>query len=221
MKRGANGDIFLKLIERVRRTIPGVAIRTSMIVGFPGETQADFEELCDFVKAARFDRLGVFSFSDEETSASFHLDGKVDRKTIYNRKRRLMSIQRKISRKANEALVGREMPILVEGPSPETELLWQGRFATQAPEIDGVCYINDFGPGTPRTGEMRTIRIEEALDYDLIGGLVDSPEREPRVADSVVHSAPNPFPILNANPGAHASIPRSHPAFRISSSPHA
>ena len=100
MKRGANADIFLKLIERIRATIPGVAIRTSMIVGFPGETQADFEALCDFVKTARFDRLGVFSYSDEETSQSHTLDSKVDNSTIYNRKRTLMALQRRISRPA-------------------------------------------------------------------------------------------------------------------------
>jgi ribosomal protein S12 methylthiotransferase len=97
MKRGANGEIFLRLLERIRATIPGVAIRTSMIVGFPGETDRDFEELCQFIQAAQFDRLGVFSYSDEETSGSFHLDGKVDRRTIYRRKRRLMSLQRRIS----------------------------------------------------------------------------------------------------------------------------
>src|SRR5206468_3217564 len=85
MKRGASGEIFLKLIERIRRTIPGVAIRTSMIVGFPGETEADFQELTAFVKAAKFDRLGVFSYSDEETSGSFSLDAKIDKRTIYNR----------------------------------------------------------------------------------------------------------------------------------------
>src|SRR5579871_601384 len=90
MKRGASGDLFLKLIERIRRTIPGIAIRTSMIVGFPGETDADFDELCQFVQAARFDRLGVFSYSDEDSSGSYHLDAKVDARTIYNRKRRLM-----------------------------------------------------------------------------------------------------------------------------------
>jgi ribosomal protein S12 methylthiotransferase len=94
MKRGASGDIFLKLIERIRRTIPGVAIRTSFIVGFPGETAEDFEELCQFVQAARFDNLGVFTYSDEDTSASYALDGKVDGRTIQNRKRRLMAIQR-------------------------------------------------------------------------------------------------------------------------------
>ena len=97
MKRGAHADIFLKLIERIRATIPQVAIRTSMIVGFPGETEAEFAELCRFVEAAQFDRLGVFSYSDEETSASYHLATKVDPKTIYHRKRKLMALQRRIS----------------------------------------------------------------------------------------------------------------------------
>src|SRR6185312_8794157 len=106
MKRGASGDLFLKLIERIRRTIPGVAIRTSMIVGFPGETAEDFETLTQFVQAARFDRLGVFSYSDEDTSESYHLDRKVDGRTIYNRRRRLMAIQRKVSSARNRALVG-------------------------------------------------------------------------------------------------------------------
>src|SRR6202166_375510 len=96
MKRGASGELFLKLLERVRRTIPGVAIRTSFIVGFPGETAQDFEELCQFVQAARFDNMGVFAYSDEDTSKSFALYGKVDGRTIQNRKRRLMAIQRQI-----------------------------------------------------------------------------------------------------------------------------
>src|SRR5262249_39691463 len=147
MKRGAHGDIFLKLLERIRRTIPGVAIRTSMIVGFPGESAADFNELCQFVQAAQFDRLGVFSYSDEDTSSSFHLDSKVDPRTIYNRKRLLMAIQRKISHARNRALVGRELPVLVEGPTPDSDLVWQARLSTQAPEIDGVCYITDPGEG--------------------------------------------------------------------------
>jgi ribosomal protein S12 methylthiotransferase len=174
MKRGANGDIFLKLIERIRATIPGVAIRTSMIVGFPGETQADFDTLCEFVKAARFDRLGVFTYSDEETSSSFQLDDKVDARTTYNRKRRLMAIQRRISLAANRKMIGREFPVLVEGPSKETDLLWEARLPTQAPEIDGVCYINDFGDSAPRPGQMRQLRITEAHDYDLVGELVDT-----------------------------------------------
>jgi len=180
MKRGANGDIFLKLIERIRRTIPGVAIRTSMIAGFPGETEKDFEELCAFVKAAQFDRLGMFSYSDEDTSASFALDGKVGAKEIYNRKRRLMAIQRKISRARNRELVGREFPVLVEGPSADSELVWQARLATQAPSIDGVCYISDPGEHPLEAGQIRRMRVTEAHDYDLTGELLDAPAPSPR-----------------------------------------
>jgi ribosomal protein S12 methylthiotransferase len=181
MKRGSHGEFFLTLLERIRSTIPGVAIRTSMIVGFPGETEADFEILCDFVKAARFDRLGVFAYSDEETSASFHLDAKVDARTIHNRKRKLMALQRRVSRARNRAMIGQDVDVLVEGPSEETDLLWQARMSTQAPEIDGVCYINDFGNAPPPTGEIRRMRITEAHDYDLVGAL-----------------APEMFPILAA-----------------------
>ncbi len=190
MKRGSNGDQFLKLLERVRKTIPGVAIRSSFIVGFPGETQADYDELCQFVEAARFDRLGVFTYSDEDTSKSYELDGKVDGRIIHQRKRRLMSIQRKISKAANKKLVGQEFPVLLEGPSEESDLLWRGRLGTQAPEIDGFCYINDDGGQPMRVGEMRRIQITEAHDYDLIGGLVDAPE-------VAFHQQPAPlFPIL-------------------------
>jgi ribosomal protein S12 methylthiotransferase len=189
MKRGSHGDYFLKLLERIRATIPGVAIRTSMIVGFPGETDADFETLCEFVKAAKFDRLGVFSYSDEDTSASYQLDGKVDARTTYNRKRRLMSIQRGVSRARNRALVGREVDVLLEGPSEDTDLLWQARMSTQAPEIDGVCYVNDLGPEGAEPGQIRRMRITEAHDYDLVGELVDAPER-------IAAPAADPFPIL-------------------------
>jgi ribosomal protein S12 methylthiotransferase len=184
MKRGASGEIFLKLIERVRRTIPGVAIRTSFIVGFPGETAEDFETLCRFVEAARFDNLGVFTYSDEDTSASFALDGKVDGRTIQNRKRRLMAIQRKIARARNRALVGSEVPVLVEGLSQETDLLWEARMSTQAPGIDGVSLINDFEGGEPRPGELRTLRITEAHDYDVVGTLLEPTEAAPHYAPS-------------------------------------
>jgi ribosomal protein S12 methylthiotransferase len=184
MKRGGSGEIFLKLIERIRRTIPGVAIRTSFIVGFPGETAADFEELCQFVTAARFDNLGVFAYSDEDTSASYALDGKVDGRTIQNRRRRLMAIQRKIARARNRALVGSEVPVLVSGLSGETDLLWESRMATQAPEIDGVTLINDFEGSEPRPGEIRRLRITEAHDYDVVGTLLAPTEPAPPPAAS-------------------------------------
>jgi ribosomal protein S12 methylthiotransferase len=189
MKRGAHGDIFLKLIERIRNTIPGVALRTSMIVGFPGETEADFENLCQFVQSAQMDRLGVFAYSDEDTSASYRLDGKVDARTIYNRRRKLMAIQRRISRARNRSLIGQVFDVLVEGPSSETDLLWEARLSTQAPGIDGVCYVNDFGEVAPRAGEIRRMRVTEAHDYDLVGGLVDEPDRTSRTL--------SPFPILS------------------------
>ncbi len=197
MRRGANGDIFLKLLERIRRTIPGVAIRTSFIVGFPGETAADFEELCQFVKAAQFDRMGVFSYSDEDTSKSFELDGKVSARAIYNRKRTLMSVQRRISAMRNHRLIGAEVPILVEGVSEETDLLWQGRMASQAPEIDGVTLINDFEGDEPRAGQIRTLRVTEAHDYDLVGTLLPSEAnelaREPMPLANLIHIQPASF----------------------------
>jgi len=180
MKRGASGDIFLKLIERIRRTIPGVAIRTSFIVGFPGETVEDFEELCRFVEAAKFDNLGVFTYSDEDTSGSFHLDGKVDGRTIQNRKRRLMAIQRRIARARNKSLIGKEFPVLVEGVSKETDLLWEGRLPGQAPEIDGVTLINDVEGAEPKQGEIRRLLVTEAHDYDVVGTLLPPTETAPR-----------------------------------------
>jgi ribosomal protein S12 methylthiotransferase len=176
MKRGSSGDHFLRLIEKIRRRVPGIALRTSMIVGFPGETDADFDELCRFAETARFDNLGVFSYSDEETSASFRLDGKIPRQTAYRRRRRLMSIQRKIARAANRAKIGLETRVLVEGPSSETDLLWEGRTPGQAPEIDGVCLVNDVEGGALRRGQIRRFRVTAAGDYDLIGTILEEDE---------------------------------------------
>jgi ribosomal protein S12 methylthiotransferase len=166
-----------------------------MIVGFPGETAKDFEELCNFVEAARFDRLGVFSYSDEDTSASYHLEQKVDGRTIYNRKRRLMGLQRKIAHARNRNLVGSETQVLVEGRSKETDLLWEGRMPTQAPEIDGVTLINDFEGDEPKSGEIRKLRITVAHDYDLVGTLLGgtAQESEPVIVP-LIQIAPTPNP---------------------------
>jgi ribosomal protein S12 methylthiotransferase len=207
MKRGGSGDVFLKLIERIRRTIPGVAIRTSFITGFPGETAEDFEELCRFVEAARFDNLGVFAYSDEDTSASCALDGKVGGLVMHNRKRRLMAIQRKIARARNRALVGAVVPVLVEGPSPETDLLWTARLSTQAPEIDGAVLINDFESAEPRPGEIRRLRVTEAHDYDVVGTLLPATEPAPpstalvTIAPLVPDPRPRPAEAAGTPPG--------------------
>jgi ribosomal protein S12 methylthiotransferase len=173
MKRGANAEIFLKTIAKARATVPGIALRTSFIVGFPGETEADFETLCDFVREAKFDWLGVFGYSDEDGSGSFGLEGKVAARTIERRKRELMKIQQRISKKAKAEWVGREIEVLVEGESEETPLLWEGRSPLHAPEIDGTVYINDFGPHEELTaGRFYRCEITEAHDYDVVARVI-------------------------------------------------
>src|SRR6201994_5021303 len=169
MKRGAGAEIFLKSIEKMRRTIPNLTLRTSFIVGFPGETEEDFAELCSFVQAAQLDWLGVFSYSDEEGSAAYALSDKVQPREIERRRKKLMQIQKQISKKNKRKYIGQQMDVLALGPSEETELLWEGRSAMHAPEIDGKLFINDFGdheeliPGT-----FYRCEITEAHDYDLV-----------------------------------------------------
>jgi ribosomal protein S12 methylthiotransferase len=173
MKRGAGAEIFLKSIEKMRREIPNVTVRTSFIVGFPGETLEDFEILCDFVRQAQFDWLGVFGYSDEEGSPSHSLAEKVPAREIERRRKKLMSIQKQISRKKKRELVGRQFDLLLEGLSAETDLLWQGRTAMHAPEIDGTVYINDIGDREDvHEGAFYRCEITEAHDYDLVARIL-------------------------------------------------
>jgi len=173
MKRGAGAEIFLRSIEKMRREIPNLTLRTSFIVGFPGETEQDFEQLCQFVREAQFDWLGVFSYSDEEGAKAFHLGEKVPPKEIERRRKKLMSIQKQISRKKKRALIGKQFDVLLEGPSDETDLLWQGRTAMHAPEIDGIVYVNDFGDHEDvREGEFYRCEITEAHEYDVVARLL-------------------------------------------------
>lgn len=171
MKRGASGDIFLKSIAKMRETIPGLTLRTSFIVGFPGETEEDFEELCEFVKESQFDWLGVFGYSDEDGCSAHGMDAnlKVPAREIERRRKKLMKIQQGISKKNKSKLVGREFDLIVTGISDETELLWEGRTEMHAPEIDGKVYISDIGEREGLVvGEMVRCEITEAHDYDLI-----------------------------------------------------
>jgi ribosomal protein S12 methylthiotransferase len=172
MKRGGGADLYLRAIEKMRRTIPGLTLRTSFIVGFPGETKSDFHELCAFLRAAEFDWMGVFAYSDEEGSAAHTQPGKLPAREVESRRRQLMAIQQRISRRRKRALVGGESVAVLEGRSPETELLWEGRTEMHAPEIDGKLYINDFGPHSPRPGEFYACRITGAYDYDLVAQLI-------------------------------------------------
>ena len=173
MKRGAGAEIFLRSIGKMRREIPELTLRTSFIVGFPGETEQDFEQLCQFVRDAQFDWLGVFGYSDEEGAKAFELGDKVPAREIERRRKKLMSIQKQISRRKKRALIGRQFDVLLEGPSEETDLLWQGRTAMHAPEIDGIVYVNDFGDHeNVREGEFYRCEITEAHEYDVVARLV-------------------------------------------------
>ncbi len=175
MKRGGNRASLEKLIGRVRARVPGIAVRTTFITGFPGESEEDFEELLAFVKNVEFDRVGVFTYSDEEGTPAYDLPGKVDPKIAKRRRDRLMKEQSKISRRRNKARVGETVPVIFEGESNESQLLWQGRMETQAPDIDGCVLINDAPEGfSGRPGEFVNVRIVEAQDYDLIGQIVAS-----------------------------------------------
>jgi ribosomal protein S12 methylthiotransferase len=176
MKRGGTPEVFLRLIEKARATVPGIVLRTSFIVGFPGETDEDFAQLCDFVSAAKIDWLGVFSYSDEEGAAAFGLDAelKVPKRTIEARRRKLMKLQQRISGRAKAEWVGREVDVLVEGESDETELLWQGRTALHAPEIDGKVLINDFGPHEELVvGTFYRAEITESHEYDVVARILE------------------------------------------------
>jgi ribosomal protein S12 methylthiotransferase len=173
MKRGGNRASLERLIERVRRKVPGIAVRTTFIAGFPGETEEDFEELQAFVRNVEFDRVGVFTYSDEEGTAAFNLPGKVEAKVARDRRAKLMRTQSRISLKKNRARVGSVMRVLFEGASEETDLLWQGRTETQAPEIDGCVLINDAPEGfAPEPGQFVNVEITEAQQYDLVGRIV-------------------------------------------------
>jgi len=176
MKRGAGADIFLKTLEKVRSAVPGIALRTSFIVGFPGESSADYEVLEQFISDAKFDWLGVFNYSDEEGSKAFALDAKLPKRTIESRKRKLMKLQQKISKRAKQQWVGRELVILAEGESEETSMLWEGRTQFHAPEIDGKVYINDFGDlQALEAGKFYRAQITEAHDYDVVARVVAGP----------------------------------------------
>jgi ribosomal protein S12 methylthiotransferase len=173
MKRGGNRASLERLIERVRQRVPKIAVRTTFITGFPGETEEDFQELLAFVKNVEFDRVGVFTYSDEEGTPAFDLPNKINSKIAKRRRDQLMSAQSKISRGKNKARVGETVRVMFEGESSESDLLWQGRLETQAPDIDGSVLINDAPDGSiPRPGELVNVLITKAQEYDLVGRIV-------------------------------------------------
>jgi ribosomal protein S12 methylthiotransferase len=199
MKRGSNRDAFLKMLEKVRKAIPGVSIRTSFIAGSPGETEKDFQELCDFVRAAEFDWMGVFAYSDEDTAKSFYCENKVDAETIERRRNMLMLIQQKISARKLRRRVGLRFQVMLEGPSKDTGLVWEARLEGMAPEIDGKVYLTEFegvndGADLPPAGTLATVEVTEAKDYDLIGRVVGF--LPPPISNPLAPPAKSLLPIL-------------------------
>ncbi|MBI5137612.1 MAG: 30S ribosomal protein S12 methylthiotransferase RimO [Nitrospirae bacterium] len=171
MNRRGTTEALVELVDRIRQKIPGVALRSSFIVGFPGETEAEFDLLYDFVDRVGFDSLGVFTYSHEEGTAAYQLDDDVPEDVKEARKAALMELQAEVCAERNGERVGRTVEVLVDGLSAETDLLLEGRMATQAPEIDGVVYINDTGDRELHPGEIVRVTITEAHTYDLVGHL--------------------------------------------------
>jgi len=172
MRRGGDAVSFQTMIDRMRERVPDIALRTTFIVGFPGEGEEDFRELCEFVRRVEFDNLGAFTYSAEPGSASEPLGDPVPSSEKERRRDFLLSLQRPISRKKNRKLQGRTVEALIEGSSDETEHLLEGRLRSQAPEIDGRLLINDTGGRPVRSGEIVRVEISETFDYDLVGRIV-------------------------------------------------
>src|SRR5881394_725061 len=219
MKRGSNGDAFLKLLERIRTTIPGVSLRTSFIVGFPGETENDFEELCDFVKAAKLDWMGVFEYSDVDNAGSYALDEKVDAETINDRRNRLMAIQKKISREnlrgkylraKPRASKDRTFTALIEGPSKDNPLVWEARLEGMAPEIDGKLYLTDIelpGGEVAEAGDVARVEITKTGAYDLIGRVTEILPRPAGAGAAPMPPVPSAEKLHRIATGAPLRVP--------------
>lgn len=171
MKRGGSKDRLNNIIQSLRSNIEGLVLRTTVMVGFPGETADDFKELCDFVMENQFDRMGVFQYSNEENTKAFDFDNQVDPEVKEERFHKLMAIQREISSEKMQSLIGTEQEAVVEGRSDEHELLIKGRIWSQAPDIDGQTFIASAEP--LKVGQMVKLRITEAHDYDLSGEVVE------------------------------------------------
>jgi len=170
MKRRSSEDDIRTLIGKLRSEIPDIAIRTSLIVGFPGETSEDFKKLLQFVEETRFDRLGVFCYSKEEGTPAAEMPEQVSERIKRERHKKLMRTQARVSFKHNRSLVDSEEDVLVEGYSEETELLLKGRSSRQAPDVDGLVYIT---AGNANVGDIVRLKITDSSDYDLIGEIID------------------------------------------------
>ena len=190
MKRGHGGERLRRVVTRLRSCVPGLAFRTAFIVGHPGETDDEFQELLNFVNWAEFDRVGIFRYSDEESSASYELTNKVPADVAEARAEELAELQRTISQRKHAQLIGQELEVLVVGPSDESPVVWTGRHAGQAPEIDGLVFLSGETPIYP--GQLRKVRISQSNEYDLLGEVIDDATApEPMKERSVISFRPS------------------------------
>ena len=177
MKRGRDQRRLTELLLSIRDAVPGVVLRSTVMGGFPGETDADFDELVDFVQRVQFERLGVFKYSNEEDTAAYELDGQVPYKIKRSRFDKLMRRQRRVHRAWAKNMIGQVHEAVVDGPSEEHEYLVVGRLWCQAPEIDGMTYLSSTRPLS--SGEIVRVRITDAHDYDLVGEVLDDSDPTP------------------------------------------
>lgn len=172
MGRPGDGGAYLRLLERARRAVPELAVRTALITGFPGERPAHFDYLLEFVREARIDQLGVFAYSDEEGTSAFRLDGKVTAHTAARRRDRLMAAQQEVLADKASAWLGRAVPVIVDGYSAEADYLLQARMPQQAPEIDGVVYLTDGSLDKLRPGDFVTAKLKQYVGYDFTAAVI-------------------------------------------------
>ncbi len=199
MRRGHGSRLVRELVERVRTQVPGATLRTTFIVGHPGETEQAFERLCAFVREAELDRVGVFNYSHEEGTTAAILPGRVPAKEIDARRRELLRIQREISRKKQRAMKGQEIEVLVEGPSDESEYVLMGRHEGQAPEIDGQVYLTLAGDQAPKAGDFVRARVTGSAEYDLSAEVVE-------ILDAVRPQAQSSAASPARRPGGHLRV---------------
>lgn len=173
MRRMTSREDIIRTITKLRAEIPGIVIRTSLIVGFPGETEEQFQELAQFIKEHPLDNIGIFKFSREPDSHAYNLPNQIPEEIKEERYHKLMQIQKKVVKKRNAAMIGKKLSVMVEGYHPETELLMRGRYYGQCPDIDGQIIIND-GRHVKAFGQRYTVEITDVADYDLIGKVLKS-----------------------------------------------
>jgi ribosomal protein S12 methylthiotransferase len=169
MNRDVTREEIISTVKKLRSKVPSVAIRTSVMVGFPGETAAEFNDLKALVEELEFEHLGCFTYSQEEGTVAGRMPDQIDDTIKERRQDEIMSLQKQISRRKLQRFVGQRIPVLVSGPSEESELVWQGRMSVQAPEVDGLVYLND---GPVRAGQIQEVEITDSYDYDLVGRVI-------------------------------------------------